>query len=756
MELNRISLPPLATPGEVITFYAYESGPTRSVALSNLAVLLAGRQNATVPVLMIDWDTESPGLDRYFDEQYEHGGVLEYFTACGQALDRISEGGGGRGDPADTALAQKVLDAVPWQDYVTRVDETRPLYLMRAARMDDSFGARAAALDWEGLFQRCPALFRAFADLLSRHFRHVLVDARGGRSAQVAICTTFLPRKLVALFSPSQRSLDGLLGVVQRAIDYRRSHEEEQRRLVVYPLPCSVDSADSERRRAWRWGDRDAPGYQPVLEQLLREAYGQDRLSLNSYFDEVQLQHSYGLTGARLAAHLERGGDRFSLTRTFEALLDWVADGFLPWQSRGELQLLRSISAARLSEELGSADGAPLARDLQRLGEIYLAEGRMRQALPCFEESTALRQRLFGDEHPETRSSRARLAAVMQQAGQLSEARFLYELLLDDARRLRGPDHPDALTAGLGLAGVLSRQGDHEQALGLHEEMNERAARLFGSSHEMTLSCLAAHADALVRANELSRARMLYERVLDGRQRLLGQAHEDTLACMRQLALLLLKLGDHNNAKALQETLLSLRERHNGLDSAAAQRERDLLADILTEQGDLAAAGALQSAASWDRTRARGQDGAPPSLQRSLAASLARQGELDKLRTMHESVMNRSLRQAARPGVAAGLHGPLGGEVYRARVSPSVLDEEVVRLRRLLELQELPAAREVADGLRAALKQSDVGDPLRRGAGQLIKQTYQMQGDKDALVAFQEEQLTALEGALCEAQSASG
>jgi MinD-like ATPase involved in chromosome partitioning or flagellar assembly len=106
MELNRITLPPITAPGEVTTFYSFESGTARSVALSNMAVLLAGRHNATVPVLMIDWDTESPGLHHYFDQREEHGGVLEYFEACRDQLQALGRGPAGADD---AALARQVL-----------------------------------------------------------------------------------------------------------------------------------------------------------------------------------------------------------------------------------------------------------------------------------------------------------------------------------------------------------------------------------------------------------------------------------------------------------------------------------------------------------------------------------------------------------------------------------------------------------------------------------------------------------------------
>src|SRR5262252_1220498 len=49
--------------GLVCTFYSYKGGVGRSMALANVAVLLArwGQR-----VLVIDWDLEAPGLERFF------------------------------------------------------------------------------------------------------------------------------------------------------------------------------------------------------------------------------------------------------------------------------------------------------------------------------------------------------------------------------------------------------------------------------------------------------------------------------------------------------------------------------------------------------------------------------------------------------------------------------------------------------------------------------------------------------------------
>ena len=54
--------------GQIITFYSYKGGTGRSMALANIACLLAEQQVAAggKGVLMIDWDLEAPGLHRYF------------------------------------------------------------------------------------------------------------------------------------------------------------------------------------------------------------------------------------------------------------------------------------------------------------------------------------------------------------------------------------------------------------------------------------------------------------------------------------------------------------------------------------------------------------------------------------------------------------------------------------------------------------------------------------------------------------------
>jgi tetratricopeptide (TPR) repeat protein len=562
MEPHRLTLPPLDEPGEVATFYSHKGGAGRTMALANLAVMLARRHNATVPTLMIDWDMEAPGLHHYFKVNPDGPGVLELFEACRDQLLRRSrqavEEGAGHED-RDTALAQAVLDGVGWEQYVTRADQGRPLYLMRAGRQDGSYAERLARLDWEAIFDACPALFRVFADNLARRFRHVLVDARAGRTETAGICTTLLPTKLVLVFTPNHQHLEGLEALVQRTTTWRRSHEEEQRPLLIYPLPSRIEMNDSAQRALWRRGDpeHNIPGYQPLFERALAEAYGLGRLSLESYFDEVQLQQSRSLAcGEELPVNGEADDDRFSVTRTFEAFLGWFLGGHRPWQSRDEIPLLDAVRQGRAAMERGGGRGVslPLARDLARLGKLYRREGRLEQAAACFEEGLALHVLILGDDHADTLDSKAELADLLFEQEKFHEAHFLQEAVLAARERMFGAGAPPTLDASTALAATLAHLGQFPEALALQDAVIDAHGRQLGTEHLATVESLAICADILCLADRLEPAAELLDQVLALRARLLGPEHVDTVRTRKVLA--------HARSRLRQPESHAVREPH--------------------------------------------------------------------------------------------------------------------------------------------------------------------------------------------------
>ncbi len=72
-----------STRGQVITFYSYKGGTGRSMALANVACLLAEKLGASRPekVLAIDWDLDAPGLHRFFHDKMTRTGCKTGYKA---------------------------------------------------------------------------------------------------------------------------------------------------------------------------------------------------------------------------------------------------------------------------------------------------------------------------------------------------------------------------------------------------------------------------------------------------------------------------------------------------------------------------------------------------------------------------------------------------------------------------------------------------------------------------------------------------
>src|SRR4051812_44817310 len=49
--------------GEIVTFYSFKGGSGRTMALANVAWILAA---SGLRVLVVDWDLEAPGLPKFF------------------------------------------------------------------------------------------------------------------------------------------------------------------------------------------------------------------------------------------------------------------------------------------------------------------------------------------------------------------------------------------------------------------------------------------------------------------------------------------------------------------------------------------------------------------------------------------------------------------------------------------------------------------------------------------------------------------
>jgi len=239
----------MTTDTRFIAFYSYKGGVGRSLALANLACLLA-RQGRKV--LILDLDLEAPGQHQtnLFRGSYLPGtpirGVLDLLTdyrkhqaekdVTGFEWDlssfiRRSTLFDSSGDPAGSTGKSAPSGSI-W------------LFAAGGGRVDEGYQVTLADWDWEGFYR---AHGEAFLQelrwrLRGEGFDHVLIDSRTGLSDVFYVATLSMADTVVCLSSLNHQNLEGTdLAVRTLVAPHNRERYGDKRILLVLsPLPYGL------------------------------------------------------------------------------------------------------------------------------------------------------------------------------------------------------------------------------------------------------------------------------------------------------------------------------------------------------------------------------------------------------------------------------------------------------------------------------------------------------------------------------------
>lgn len=544
--------------GQIITFYSHKGGTGRTMALANIAFLLArpnsGSEPAATPrVLVIDWDFEAPGLHRYFQPYLTDNSAsrFEASPGCLELFERLEEERSihSKYNPKDFVAnrkeAKRWFDAQDLEPYLMRT-RSPGLSLIKAGRFDEAYPRRVSRFRWDDLFHATVGLFNGFADFLRSRFDYVLIDSRTGITDTGGICTMLLPDKLVVVFTPNQQSLSGIEKLAREAVAYRKG-SPDGRSLTIFPLPSRVEMARLQLLEAWRTGRSPdlsivaqlpdgMSGYQPMFEQLFAELYGRprDAVRLDEYFTEVVLQHipDYAY-GEPVAVELEISDSRISLARSYAAFRDRLVELDVPWSSlvaiRHQREIIRRCDAIE-----------------QRLQEKSI------------EEAIKLCHSLIEQQPPEHLFERwSKTIFEVARAGGTSASTLIREWEMATISR----NDVDAAIRGEAFltAGKLSKEGgDLATATRLLDGSIAFLRESFGDEHPATLTAIDERASAAFAVRDFTTARALNEAAFEIRRRLFGDTHPETFQTMGNLAFTLFEAGDIPAARTLIEKMAAL------------------------------------------------------------------------------------------------------------------------------------------------------------------------------------------------------
>ena len=226
--------------GQIVTFYSYKGGTGRTMAMANVAWIIASNGKR---VLAVDWDLESPGLHKFFHPFLDESTV----TATPGVIEIIN-------DYASAAVGP-VPDDGDWYVECARVDRHAvslewafpgggKLDFLSAGRQNRDYSTAVCSLDWDNFYDRLGGgrFFRAMRGDMKKNYDYVLIDSRTGLSDVADICTIELPDVLTVCFTLSDQSIEGAANVARQI-----SGRYRDRNIRVLPVPMRIEDGEKEK-----------------------------------------------------------------------------------------------------------------------------------------------------------------------------------------------------------------------------------------------------------------------------------------------------------------------------------------------------------------------------------------------------------------------------------------------------------------------------------------------------------------------------
>jgi tetratricopeptide (TPR) repeat protein len=227
-------------PGRIITFYSYKGGTGRSMAVANVAWLLA---SAGKKVLMVDWDLEAPGLHRYVHPFLDDPDLTTSEGVIDFVISYIEE--------ASSKKLDEKLDPKWFAPYanITRfampLDYDFPgggtLDLIPAGKQGPTYAGRVNSFNWKDFYVHTGgrAVIEEARARMRDRYEFILIDSRTGVSDTSGICTVQLPDDVVICFTLNMQSVTGAAAAARSMLDQRPATP-----LHLFPVAMRVEKAE--------------------------------------------------------------------------------------------------------------------------------------------------------------------------------------------------------------------------------------------------------------------------------------------------------------------------------------------------------------------------------------------------------------------------------------------------------------------------------------------------------------------------------
>ncbi len=243
--------------GQIVTFYSFKGGTGRTMALANVAWILAANG---MRVLIADWDLESPGLHRFFQpftdaRSNERPGIVDFVRRYAWAMADAEIDPEALHHPESYARAALPAISKMINEHIDRLDSyVIPLtwqfpgdgalhFLSPGKQNNGDYQATLASLDWDNFYDYLYGahFLTVLRTLLKGKYDYVLIDSRTGHGDVSDICTRHLPDMVIDCFTLTNQAIHGAAAIAKEI------KEGSGREITILPVPMRIDHAQKDK-----------------------------------------------------------------------------------------------------------------------------------------------------------------------------------------------------------------------------------------------------------------------------------------------------------------------------------------------------------------------------------------------------------------------------------------------------------------------------------------------------------------------------
>jgi cellulose biosynthesis protein BcsQ len=245
---------------KVVTFYSYKGGVGRSMAMANIAVLLAQWGHKT---LVVDWDLEAPGLENFFSDYINTSSVRRKPGL----IDLLN---------LKQTNPEIVPDKLNWGEYVStiKIDKNTELDIITAGKRDENFIGNVKQFDYNNFYKNADGgqYLEDLREIWLSRYNFILIDSRTGLTDSSGICSIHMPDILVLLFTPNEQSFAGVKSVSEKSIQGQKQIIFDRFKLRTLPVPSRIENQETALLDEWMTKIYNGSG--DMLEWLPRKGEG--------------------------------------------------------------------------------------------------------------------------------------------------------------------------------------------------------------------------------------------------------------------------------------------------------------------------------------------------------------------------------------------------------------------------------------------------------------------------------------------------